>query len=204
MVALKGGLNNLGIVVRFDMKVFQQGNIWGGYIIAPITTVDANHVALVTLCGGGNWNPSVAAEQSLTSSAERGGLSIVNNMEFTDTSADEPSELKPFTSIKPTYRNTIRLASLIKIVRENQQLQSNGIRYRNYLPRAPPKKIANLVQSNFLHYLFLPQSRAPQSRLQHFPCSLLFHQRNQRNALDVNIPLSASLYAAQNIHHRRE
>jgi hypothetical protein len=35
MVALKAGLNNLGIVVRFDMKVFQQGKIWDGYIVTP-------------------------------------------------------------------------------------------------------------------------------------------------------------------------
>jgi hypothetical protein len=54
MVALRG-LNNLGIVVRFDMKAFQQGNIWGGYIVTPITALYANLAALVALCfGGGN------------------------------------------------------------------------------------------------------------------------------------------------------
>jgi hypothetical protein len=131
MVALKGGLNNFGIVVRFDMKVFQQGKIWGGYIVTPITALDANLAALVSLCGGGNWNPYVAVEQSFTFSAERGGLSIVNNIEFTDPTVEEPSELKPFKGIKPTYRNTMRLASLSEIAKENQQLQSNGIRYRN-------------------------------------------------------------------------
>jgi hypothetical protein len=119
MVALKGGLNNLGIVVRLDMKAFQQGKIWGGYIVTPITALDANLAALVAMCDGGSWNPYVAVEQSFTFSAERGGLSIVNNIKFTDPSVEESSELKPFTSIKPTYRNTMRLASLSKIAREN-------------------------------------------------------------------------------------
>jgi len=122
--ALKGGLNNLGIVVKFDMKTFQQSKVWGGYIVTPMTALDDNLAALVGL--GDNWDPRVAVEQSFTFSAQR-GLSIVNNMEFTD-SVEEPKVLAPFATIKPIYRNTMRLASLSEIAKENQQLQSVGIR----------------------------------------------------------------------------
>jgi hypothetical protein len=161
MVALKGGLNNFGIVVRFDMKVFQQGKIWGGYIVTPITALDANLAALVSLYGGGNWNPYLAVEQSFTFSAERGGLSIVSSIEFTDPSVEEPSDLMSFTSIKPTYRNTMRLASLSEIARENQQLQSNGIRYRH--PGCMPKKLLIYSRQTFCttsFYLHLEHLKA--------------------------------------------
>ncbi len=36
--ALKGGTNNFGVVTRFDMRAFQQGNSWGGFIGQDIST----------------------------------------------------------------------------------------------------------------------------------------------------------------------
>ncbi|KAF8124589.1 FAD dependent oxidoreductase [Boletus edulis] len=38
--ALKGGLNNFGIVTRFTLKTFSQGQIWGGVIFYPPTSLD--------------------------------------------------------------------------------------------------------------------------------------------------------------------
>lgn len=36
--ALKGGTSNFGVVTRFDMRAFQQGKFWGGFIGQDIST----------------------------------------------------------------------------------------------------------------------------------------------------------------------
>lgn len=35
--SLKGGGNNLGIVTRFDLKTFEQGKLWGGFVLSSWT-----------------------------------------------------------------------------------------------------------------------------------------------------------------------
>jgi len=34
-IALTGGANNFGVITRFDMKTFQQGQMWGGSVFYP-------------------------------------------------------------------------------------------------------------------------------------------------------------------------
>lgn len=37
--ALKGGSNNFGIVTRFDLETYPQGQLWGGFIAYPSSIV---------------------------------------------------------------------------------------------------------------------------------------------------------------------
>jgi FAD/FMN-containing dehydrogenase len=46
-LALKGGSNNFGIVTRYDMEAFPQGDLWGGLMIYPESTWDAQIAAFV-------------------------------------------------------------------------------------------------------------------------------------------------------------
>ncbi|TFK52879.1 FAD-binding domain-containing protein [Heliocybe sulcata] len=54
MFALKGGYNNFGIVTRFTLQTFPQGNVWGGLltftenVIPQVTAAAANFSANVT------------------------------------------------------------------------------------------------------------------------------------------------------------
>lgn len=45
-LALRGGSNNFGVVTRFDMKTFKQGQLWGGTIYYNISTVSEQLKAL--------------------------------------------------------------------------------------------------------------------------------------------------------------
>lgn len=45
--ALKGGSNNFGVVSRFDLTAFQQGNLWGGTAVYPFSTTSAQFDAFV-------------------------------------------------------------------------------------------------------------------------------------------------------------
>ncbi|KAF2760217.1 FAD-binding domain-containing protein [Pseudovirgaria hyperparasitica] len=38
--ALKGGSNNFGIVTRFDVSIFEQGELWGGTVITDVSQMD--------------------------------------------------------------------------------------------------------------------------------------------------------------------
>ncbi|KAL4069900.1 hypothetical protein V8B97DRAFT_1900693 [Scleroderma yunnanense] len=42
---LRGGLNNFGIVTRFTLKTFPQGQVWGGIITYPATSTDQVNAA---------------------------------------------------------------------------------------------------------------------------------------------------------------
>lgn len=46
-LALKGGSNNFGVVSRFDLTAFQQGNLWGGTAVYPFSTTSAQFDAFV-------------------------------------------------------------------------------------------------------------------------------------------------------------
>ena len=47
--ALKGGSNNFGVVTRFDIKSFESGPFWGGFVVYPITTLPQQVAAFVGL-----------------------------------------------------------------------------------------------------------------------------------------------------------
>lgn len=48
-LALRGGSNNFGVVTRFDMKTFKQGQLWGDTIYYNISTVSEQLNALFDL-----------------------------------------------------------------------------------------------------------------------------------------------------------
>jgi hypothetical protein len=45
--ALKGGSNNFGVVTRFDLYAFEQGDLWGGVVTYPNTTTHLQLPAFV-------------------------------------------------------------------------------------------------------------------------------------------------------------
>lgn len=44
---LKGWSNNFGIVTRIDLTAFESGDIWGGVVLYPISTLPAQIDAFV-------------------------------------------------------------------------------------------------------------------------------------------------------------
>lgn len=44
--ALRGGTNNFGIVTRIDLQTFEQGYLWGGFVVRPISTANEQIIAL--------------------------------------------------------------------------------------------------------------------------------------------------------------
>ncbi|EMR72453.1 putative fad- protein [Eutypa lata UCREL1] len=57
LAALRGGSNNFGIVTRVDLQTFDQGLVWGGHTINPISTFDAVIDAFVEINSADVYDP---------------------------------------------------------------------------------------------------------------------------------------------------
>ena len=116
--ALKGGTNNFGIVTRFDLKTFEQGKIWGGFGIYPITSVaeQFKHLQDFTTASGNDVDPYASIINSYIFTAK--GPSFIAN-QYTSTKAEPfPKILQNFTNIQPQLSSTLRITNLTDLTIE--------------------------------------------------------------------------------------
>ena len=123
--ALRGGSNNFGIVTRFVFRTFRQGRLWGGTLVHPIETKDQQLQAFYKFSSNPSYDSNASLIHSLGMSAER-GCGIVNSIVYTKPES-EPAVIKPFTSLKPTYLNTLRELSLTELTCEQDSYNQNGL-----------------------------------------------------------------------------
>ncbi|KAL3472199.1 hypothetical protein BJX99DRAFT_262507 [Aspergillus californicus] len=63
--ALKGGQNNSGVITRFDLAVFPQGDYWGGIIVQfPASADTAQPAAFEAFMDETAYDPYTEVEQS--------------------------------------------------------------------------------------------------------------------------------------------
>ena len=123
--ALKGASNNLGIVTRFDLKTFQQGKLWGGFIIYPFTTVTQQLQSLqeFTTASGAGVDPFASVINAYVFTGA--GPSFVAN-QYTYTKAESyPSILANFTNVQPQLHSTMRITNLTDLTIELGAGKSN-------------------------------------------------------------------------------
>ncbi|KAL8965709.1 MAG: hypothetical protein Q9183_003722 [Haloplaca sp. 2 TL-2023] len=107
--ALKGGSNNFGVVTRFDVKSFESGKFWGGFVFYPLSTMPQHVAAFVGLAGAQPYDPFAALIHSYSWAA--GSWQIANNYVYTKVPAEPyPPVFKPFTDIRPQTLNTTRVS----------------------------------------------------------------------------------------------
>lgn len=58
--ALRGGGNNFGIITRFDLKVFPQGQLWGGAVLYTVDKAQALFDALASFAVAAPTDPYAA------------------------------------------------------------------------------------------------------------------------------------------------
>ncbi|KAM0129465.1 hypothetical protein ACHAO1_008479 [Botrytis cinerea] len=121
--ALLGGSNNFGVVTRFDIKTFYLGNMLGGLIVYPISTLNAQLQALMTFMEPGNFDSNATIIQAYVWSETEGQL-ISNDMEYSLPQLN-PLALQPFMDIQPQYANTERIGTLLEFVMEQATFEPN-------------------------------------------------------------------------------
>lgn len=126
--ALKGGSNNFGIVTRFDLKTFSQGDIWAGNIFTPISTRSAQIEAFTALNAAPEYDPYASLINSYGYSSAGGGQwAVANTIVYTKPEA-YPAVFAPQTNIQPQLLNTMAIANLSTIVTEQGRFQPAGQR----------------------------------------------------------------------------
>ncbi|KAI9764905.1 MAG: hypothetical protein M1840_007930 [Geoglossum simile] len=113
--ALKGGSNNFGIITRFDMLAFPQGDLWGGVIIAPISTIRKQFEALEEFVSASETDP-YASVMNIYLYKEGSSVSL-NSLVYTKPE-QYPPILKGFTDIEPQFSSSTRITSLYDITQE--------------------------------------------------------------------------------------
>ncbi|KAH6629582.1 hypothetical protein C7974DRAFT_463535 [Boeremia exigua] len=109
--ALKGGLNNFGIVTRFDLETFAQGPMWGGVILYPNSTDVELLETLTALKAPGKYNPNVMFTFGFLYDSAKDSYMAQIAMYHSQPDNVNVSSLQTFADIQPQIYNSIRLAS---------------------------------------------------------------------------------------------
>ncbi|RYP61823.1 hypothetical protein DL771_009989 [Monosporascus sp. 5C6A] len=110
-IALKGGGNNFGIVTRFDLNVFEQGQLWGGKIFYFQNSFSGQIQSLVDYLHNQN-DVDVHICVSLGYAAALGDIMCMNDIFCLN--PEKPKALEPFADIQPQVdqMRTLRVDSL--------------------------------------------------------------------------------------------
>ncbi|MCJ1395726.1 hypothetical protein MMC18_008612 [Xylographa bjoerkii] len=108
--ALKGGSNNFGVVTRFDLKTFTQGNIWGGSIGYEISTKDQQLEAFSRFTDANNVDIYATLIHGYAWIEGQNRWLISNNYVYTKPEP-YPEIFEGFMSIEPYIYNGMRITT---------------------------------------------------------------------------------------------
>ena len=125
--ALKGGSNNFGVVTRFDLQAFSQGNFWGGFLSYPSSTVPQQLAAFSSFMRGSKSDlyGSVICAIGFVGVYQKVVVSI--GLHYMKEVSD-PVIFQPFTSIRPQLNSTIRIANHLDFATEIESKQPKDSR----------------------------------------------------------------------------
>lgn len=110
-VALKGGANNFGVVTGFDLRVFPQGQLWGGKVFYFEPSFLGQIQSLVRYLDGPS--PDVDVHICLSLGYTPTGDMLGMNDIFC-TRPEKPKALEPFADVQPQIEQmkSLRVADL--------------------------------------------------------------------------------------------
>jgi len=129
--ALRGGSNNLGVVTRFDIKTFEQGDLWGGAIFYPISTAPQQLSAFYSLITAKPYD-EYASITNIYGYSPASGAGTLNLAVYTKP-VEKPPIYQPFMDIQPQLFNTFRTSNLSDFTDEQAALSLTGLRYVSIL-----------------------------------------------------------------------
>jgi hypothetical protein len=127
-LALKGGSNNFGIVTRFDMTAFPQGDLWGGLMIYPESTGPAQIATFVDFTN--HIKDDIHANMINIWSYQQatGAKLILNCLEYTLPTPNPPA-YNEFLAITPLIASTMRVSNISSFTDELAAASTQNERY---------------------------------------------------------------------------
>ncbi|RYP42180.1 hypothetical protein DL768_010379 [Monosporascus sp. mg162] len=124
--ALKGGLNNFGVLTSFKMKTFQSGNIWGGlvyYIPDTFSQLLQNACDFV-------HNETDEDTHIMCSASYGFGHRVVTCAMYHTRGEENPPSLHRFTALEPQFnlQCTMRTSTHLGFCEELSKFSSDGLR----------------------------------------------------------------------------
>ena len=116
---LKGGSNNFGIVTRIDLTAFESGDIWGGVVLYPPSTIPAQIDAFVKFTDNIDKDPYASFITFWAYTSKTNTTVVENAIEYTKP-VPNPAIFSDILAIKPEIpnSNTLRLANLTSLTTE--------------------------------------------------------------------------------------
>ena len=125
--ALKGGSNNFGIVTRFDLKTYPQGQLWGGFIAYPSSTVPQQLSAFQNFMQSAKSDPYAEIICAIGYVGAFNSVVVSVGLHYTKPIVNPPI-FQTFTAIQPQLNNTVRIGDNIDFVNEVESKQARNTR----------------------------------------------------------------------------
>ena len=184
--ALRGGGNNFGIVTRFDLETFPQGQMWGGMTYYPITANASLLGALTNFANNAPTDPDAALIIAFAYS--EGQYVAATDIEYAKPVINPPiyEELTNVGSLG----STLRITTLSNLTEEFKNVNPSG--FREFYATATFKNTPNL--QNQILELFIKEVNSikdaegilPALVLQPITTDVISHfSKNGGNALGI-------------------
>ena len=125
--ALKGGSNNFGIVTRSDLKTYPQGQLWGGFIAYPSSTVPQQLSAFESFMQSAKSDLYAEIICAIGYVGAFKSVVVSVGLHYTK-SVVNPPIFQPFMAIQPQLDNTMRIGDNIDFVNEVESIQAKSSR----------------------------------------------------------------------------
>lgn len=195
-LALKGGSSNFGIVTRFDIRTFPQGDIWGGTIIYDISTAALQFEAFSNFISSNDYDEYAELIQNYAFIGRTGFQFAVNSIEYTKP-VENPLVFQPFTKIQSQFSNSMRITNLTDITDEQASSGPKGARWDSLILIDPELDWLLQLKTNIHDHHFQEWSFTLECRGRHVERLYPPGEVDRRNCVRCHIPSPSSRHHVQ-------